>query len=149
MKKEQSIVKCPFSNSSHKIIKYGMRNGNQRYYCTVCKKAFQPIKKRVKYSANEKTLLALLISILKTEKGIHINDMIESVNSILPNIDKYRMIELEAPDFDQISCYNPRLLIGQNQNTLVLYKMTPENWKNNRIILKDTLLKRSNEKDNL
>lgn len=149
MEKEQNIVKCPFSESPHKVIKHGMRNGNQRYYCKECKKAFQPIKKRVKYSSNEKTLLALLISILQTEKGIDISDMIKSVNNILPNIDEYRILEFEASNFDQIQCYNPRLLIGQNKNTLVLYKMAPENWKNNKIILKNTLINRSSKKDNI
>lgn len=143
MRRNKNNPKCPNPECQdpENVKKHAIRNGIQCYYCNGCKKAFQLTKKRVKYSASEKTLLSILVSVLQTEKGKDIKDMLKNVKNISEHIGEYRLIEREIPDYGEISCFSPRLLVGQSGNNITLYKITPENWKSKKRYFKDTRLR--------
>lgn len=133
---------CPYCQNSTHVKKHGVRNGIQRYFCNTCKRAFQLLKKRIKYSANEKTLLALLVSILQAEKGVPQDETLNHVNENLQNIDEYRILERELPSYDEIKCLNPRLLICESNKVITYYKLNPESWIKNSIKIKDGRIRR-------
>lgn len=137
MSKEKVTAICPICNESKDVIKKGTRNDIQRFYCKKCKKVFQQTYKQIKYSTNEKTLLALLVSILQAPKGTRVSETLENVKKILKNINNYRIIEHELPSMKEIKCLNPRLLICENSTTISLYKLNPETWSQNSIVIKD------------
>lgn len=137
MNEEKITAICPICHESKNVIKRGVRNNIQRFYCKKCNKMFQQTNKRIKYSINEKTLLALLVSMLQAQKGTRISETLEHVKNILANISDYRIIENELPSFKEIKCLNPRLLICENNKVISIYKLNPETWNQNSIIIKD------------
>ena len=133
---------CPHCHESKNVKRHGMRNGIQRYYCNNCKKAFQLTKKRIKYLTNKKTLLAILLGILNAEKGTPQKEVFDNIKEMIKNVGSYKLYERELPSFAEIACMNPRLLICENNNAIIYYKLNPESWSENRIIVRDSLRRR-------
>lgn len=145
MSKEKVTAICPICNEAKNVIKKGKRNNIQRFYCKKCKKVFQQTYKQIKYSTNEKTLLAVLVSILQAPKGARISETLGNVERILKNINDYRIIEHELPSIREIKCLNPRLLICENNTTISLYKLNSETWNQNSIVIKDGRIRPKNK----
>ena len=96
MKEEKSVSICPKCQKIDEVIKYGKRNNIQRYKCNRCKHVFPETRKRVKYPANEETLLALLVSLINSEKGNLTKTALKNVSDVLFQIEDYRLIEKQS-----------------------------------------------------
>ena len=138
MNKEKSVSICPKCQKIDKVIKYGKRNNIQRYKCNRCKHVFPETKKRIKYSANEKTLLALLVSLINSEKGNLTKTALKNVSVILSQIEDYRLIEKQPKKNDLIFCYKPRILICDNDNgDIVVFRIPDKEKPTNQINIID------------
>lgn len=124
MNKEKSITICPICHRIDKVIRYGKRNNIQRYRCNRCNCVFQEKKKRVKLSANEKTLLALLVSLINSEKGNLAKSAIKNVYNILNEIEDYRLVEKQCKNDKVIFCKNPCLLVcDKGDGDIIVYRI--------------------------
>lgn len=118
---------CPKCESIKDVIKHGKRNGIQRYKCKSCKCVFPEKRKRVKYLASEKTLLALLVSLMNSKRGSIIKDSLKNVPDFINKIDNYDFIERQSTNNNLIFCSNPRLLICENNfGDIILYRISDE-----------------------
>lgn len=127
MQKEKTVSICPKCHTIENVIRHGVRNGIQRYKCKKCKHVFPAQRKRVKYSKNEKTLLAMIISLMNSKKGNLSIDAVKNVADILNNIDNYQLIERQSKNDNVIFCRNPRLLLCDNGlGTVTVYRISEE-----------------------
>ena len=118
---------CPKCHSIKSVIKHGKRNGIQRYKCKSCKCVFPEKRKRAKYFASEKTLLALLLSLINSKKGNIIKDSLKNVPDFLNKIENYNFKERQSTNNNLIFCSNPRLLICENNfGDIILYRISDE-----------------------
>ncbi|CCZ51556.1 unknown [Acinetobacter sp. CAG:196] len=138
MNKEKSVSICPKCQKVDKVIKHGQRNNIQRYKCKRCNHVFSEKRKRVKYTANEKVLLALLVSLINSERGNLAKTAIKNVSDVLQNIENYKLIEKQSRKNDLIFCYNPRILVCDNGNgNIVIFRIPDREKSSNQIKIID------------
>lgn len=121
-------VKCPHC-SSDSTIKYGKQNNIQRYRCKECNKCFQIEKRRIYYTNTEKKYLSMLINFLRNESNeeIKIKEAITNIDGVLPELEKVRFKQLTTQNGALIFCYNPKLLICENNYNITLYRFPQKN----------------------
>lgn len=138
MSKEESVSICPKCEKIDKLIKYGKRNNIQRYKCKRCNYVFPEKRKRVKYLAKEKTLLALLVSLMNSEKGNLAKTALKNVSDVLTQIENYQLVEKQSTKNDLIFCYNPRILVCDNGNgNIVIFRIPDREKSANQIKIID------------
>ncbi len=131
-RKTNNNPKCPYCDSES--IKYGKRYEIQRYRCKNKHKQhvfYDPSFTKQTYQRNSKRILSLLLNMLDND-FFNENDLEKALN---PN-DKYYKYARETkfdtrynknvniPQFD-INCYNPKLLICQDDKNITFIKIPP------------------------
>jgi len=138
---------CPnYQCQSNEKINHGKQNGVQKFKCKKCGRYFLEKIRRKHYSRTEKKYLSMLIKFLKgsiDKKRIEIKDVLEDIDEVLPELEKVQLIQKQIGEEDKIYCYNPRLLICENEHDIILYRFAPrKNRPVNRVIVFDTTEKR-------
>ena len=111
---------CPSCHSSN-TKKNGKRNGIQRYYCKNCEKTF--IDERI--SLRHKKLLSMLWNFIKSDgsKNLTIKEAIKNIDTDIIDIDNFILKQRVSADPKTIFCYNPKLLICEDADEIVIYRI--------------------------
>lgn len=138
--KEKAI--CPKCGST-RTIKYGKQNKIQKFKCKEdgCGHYFLN-RKREGYTLKEKKFFSMLINFLRdsSETGIKIQEAISNINSNIDikEISKFRLYQMKSifkrkrSKYDNngtLRCYNPRLLICEDHNSIVMYRFSNRTWE--------------------
>ncbi len=134
-KKNKSICR---HDDKQLVKKYGYaKNGTQRYFCKKCGKTFLERKERYGYSRLEKRFLSMLINFLQADKSgtITLDNALMNIDNENPQISKFRFVQRIPEDSEAIFCYNPRILICEENNDIIIYRFeTREPNRNSRSI---------------
>lgn len=130
-KKEKQKTSCIHRNPLN-AIKYGFQNNKQKYKCRECGKFFLENKKE-SYSRTQKKYLSMLYYFLKAQedKEITIEEAIKNLDDNFPEISKFRLIQKVQSDSKKINCYNPRLLICEDDKNITIYRFAPRKLDEN------------------
>lgn len=149
---KKKTIFCAHDNPE-KIIKYGFQNGEQKYKCKNCGKYFFK-NKREGYTLKEKKFFSMLINFIRdsSEQGIDLQEAISNINSNIDikEISKFRLYQrtsmpkykrMQSNYSDTISCYNPRLLICEDNKNIIMYRFperAQEDGNSRRILIIDS-----------
>ncbi len=129
-KQKETNPKCPKCDG--RTIKYGTRNGKQRYRCRHCSCTFyNPELQEYKYTRNTKRILSLLFNMLdKDFFGA------EDLEQALHPTEKYykqakkiqfntKVLEFKTKKEVKIGCYKAKLLICQDDKSITFIPIPP------------------------
>lgn len=140
--KNKDIKLCPNCGEDKAIIKYGIRNSNQRYKCKTCKSFFsEKTIENPRYDRSSKKALSFLLNLLENNfwGKDKLAEAIQSTDNyykkaIKVKFDNHYAIENKDNSKIIMSCYKPKLLICQDENEITFIQIPSYNKSEERTI---------------
>lgn len=126
-------MNCKYCHADESyLIKFGKQKGLQRYRCKNCDKTFV-VSGNIKYERRTRSVVSLLLNLLKND-FFDKNKLDEAIELSVDFSDKVKKIKFDTShsaklgDFN-ISCFNPKLLICEDDKNITFIKIPSGNLK--------------------
>lgn len=128
-------MNCKYCHADESyLIKFGKQKGLQRYRCKNCGKTFVN-SGNIKYERRTRSVVSLLLNLLKNDffNKNKLDEAIAISTNFSENVKKIKFdtsYSTKQGNFD-INCFNPKLLICEDDKNIIFIKVPTGNLKPN------------------
>lgn len=128
-------MSCKYCHADESyLIKFGKQKGLQRYRCKNCGKTFV-VSGNIKYERRTRSVVSLLLNLLKNDffDKNKLDEAIAISTNFSENVKKIKFdtsYSTKQGSFD-INCFNPKLLICEDDKNITFIKISSGNLKPN------------------